>query len=187
MRATRGLRRRTDARAIVLFAICLLLTGCARRSSAAAPASGVVAEIGRRRAAPRLAGESLTGAPLDVADFRGRVVAVNIWGSWCGPCQAEARDLVRVAAATQPLGVQFVGIDIRDNRAAAISFEKDYGIDYPSLFDGGMQIVAGFKSFVYPPTTYVIDRKGRISATLFGAIDPAVLERLLRTVAAEPG
>jgi thiol-disulfide isomerase/thioredoxin len=143
--------------------------------------------VAARAAAPRLAGETLDGTPLDVSSLQGNVVVVNVWGSWCGPCQAEAPDLLRVAGVTGPLGVRFVGLDIRDNRAAARAFEGDFGIDYPSLFDPDLRLTRGFQSFVFPPTTYVVDRHGRIAASLFGRVDPAVLERMVRTVAAEPG
>lgn len=175
--------------AAVLLLAALVTSGCAggRTDAAGRPAPGEIVPVDARADAPRLAGETLDGALLDVASLHGSVVVVNVWGSWCGPCQAEAPDLLRVAGLARPLGVRFVGLDIRDNRSSARAFEQDHGIDYPSLFDPDLRLTRGFQSFVYPPTTYVIDRQGRIAATLFGTVDPAVLERAVRTVAAEPG
>lgn len=95
---------------------------------------------------------------------------VNFWGSWCGPCRAEAPDLARLSAQTSSEGVRFIGVDIRDDQAAAAAFEHEYGIVYPSLFDPADSAAAGFAPWppVGTPTTYVLDTHGRIAAVFSG-------------------
>lgn len=90
---------------------------------------------GHRPALPHLTGPTLDGKPLDVQELAGNVVVLNVWGSWCGPCRAEAPDLSRLSRETSDDGVKFVGIDTRDTAAAARAFLRHYHISYPSLVD----------------------------------------------------
>ena len=166
-------RRRRLALAAALGAVVLAATGCLRGASAtdAFSGNGFVAPVAQRHVTPRLAGTTLTGQHLDTAGWRGHVIVVNVWGSWCAPCRYEAPQLARVAAKTAPEGVKFLGIDVRDDRASALAFEHQFHIHYPSLFDpGGMQLLA-FKSLVGPaePFTYVLDPQGRVAARFLGA------------------
>ncbi|WP_327681478.1 TlpA family protein disulfide reductase [Streptomyces sp. NBC_00467] len=146
---------------------------------------------GKRTAPHKLAGETLDGAQLDVADLKGKVVVMNVWGSWCPPCRAEARHFAKVAKETKPKGVEFVGINTRDaNKGPAISFEKDYGIEYPSLYDpAGKLIVTGFpKGSLNPqaiPSTIVLDRDGKIAARSLKALDESELRKLVEPLIAE--
>ncbi|RKN53334.1 TlpA family protein disulfide reductase, partial [Streptomyces klenkii] len=89
-----------------------------------------------RETAPDLTGETVDGEPLSLSDYRGQVVVLNIWGSWCPPCIAEADNFVRVANDTADQGVQFVGINTRDrSRENAVAFEDNHDVPYPSLYD----------------------------------------------------
>ncbi|WP_280483521.1 TlpA disulfide reductase family protein, partial [Nocardia farcinica] len=77
---------------------------------------------------------------VSVADYAGQVVVINLWGQWCGPCRAEADDLERVYAATKDMGVQFLGINVRDpQRDKAQDFVIDYKVGYPSIYDPSMR------------------------------------------------
>lgn len=104
--------------------------------------------------------------------MRGTVVVINVWGSWCAPCRKEAPELARLATETEPLGVRFLGIDIRDNKSAAVAFERNYGITYPSVFDPDSRTMLGFKTLTprAVPTTYVLDRGGRVAAVSIGPL-----------------
>lgn len=92
---------------------------------------------------------------------------MNVWGSWCPPCRAEAPHFAKVAKETKAKGVEFVGINTRDaNKGPALAFEKDYEIGYPSLYDPVSKlIVNGFpKGSLNPqaiPSTIVLDREER--------------------------
>lgn len=144
--------------------------------------------LGARPDAPPIAGELLTQGTLDVADLRGDVVVVNIWGSWCGPCRAETDDLERVYQATEQLGVSFVGVNIRDSRDKARQF-TDGRVSYPSIFDPPFETGLGFQdppAPVGPPATLVIDRQGDVAAAIYRVVGRVELEQLVQRVAAEP-
>lgn len=144
--------------------------------------------VSERGSAVSLSGETLDGDPLDIAEWRGDVVVVNVWGSWCGPCRKEAPALARVSKATKSLGVHFLGIDVRDNLSAAKAFTRSYGIEYPSLFDADGTLVLAFSGRVpvsAVPSTIVLDRQGRVAATVIGVVDETTLRGLVDDVLAE--
>ncbi|MFB7496818.1 TlpA family protein disulfide reductase [Streptomyces sp. NPDC056161] len=140
---------------------------------------------GERNPAGPLKGESLQGAHLDVAAFRGKVVVINVWGSWCPPCRAEAPYLNKVAREMKPQGVEFVGINTRDgDRRPARAFEDDFDMSYPSLYDPtGKLILSGFPkgtvSLQGLPVTIALDRNGKIAARIFGGTDDGQLHKML--------
>ncbi|MFD4143764.1 TlpA family protein disulfide reductase [Streptomyces sp. NPDC058572] len=146
---------------------------------------------GKRVAPNKLAGETLDGKQLDVAGFKGKVVVLNVWGSWCGPCRAEAPYFAKVAKETKDKGVQFVGINTRDTeKGPAIAFEKDYGVGYPSLYDPiGKLLVNGFpRGSLNPqsvPTTIVLDREGKMAARSLKELDDEGLRKMLDPLIAE--
>lgn len=143
---------------------------------------------GKRAKAPTLEGELVEGGTLQAESMRGKVVVVNIWGSWCAPCRAEAPDLARVARETEPKGVTFLGIDVRDDKASAQAFTRRYAIPYQSLFDpNGSQLVK-FSSIIpinAVPSTVVVDRSGRVAARVVGRVSYKTLNGLVQDVLAE--
>ncbi|MFJ6465751.1 TlpA family protein disulfide reductase [Streptomyces sp. NPDC091387] len=145
---------------------------------------------GDRATAPKLDGESLDGEHLDLADYKGKVVVLNAWGSWCGPCRLEAKYFTKVAKATADQGVQFVGINTRDpRRGPAVSFEKDYGVTYPSFFDPTGKLLLRFPKGTLNlqtiPSTVVIDRNGKIAARSLAALDDTKLHEMIDPLIAE--
>ena len=116
-------------------------------------------------------GTTLAGSRLSFSSYRGRVVVLNFWGSWCPPCRAEASTLAAAAQRYQPAGVAFLGVDVRDTTASALAFARNFGITYPSVSDPGSVITLDFTSVVPiagTPTTLVIDRTGHIAGAVFG-------------------
>ena len=147
------------------------------------PAVGQVIPVAQRPVAPDISGTTLTGGHLDTRSWRGHVIVVNFWGSWCVPCREEAPALARVARDTRFLGVRFLGVDIREDPAAALAFEEHYHIPYPSISDPDDLIAAlfGTAAPTATPSTYIIDARGRIAWAWFGAttysqLDLAVTE-----------
>jgi peroxiredoxin len=181
-------------RLIPLLLIALLAACSSGCSSGTAGASGTgqsaFFEVGNRPAAPAVHGDALDGGgQIDLAAHRGDVVVLNFWASWCGPCRAEAGELLSVAADTKTLGVSFLGIDVRDDRDKAAAFAQAHGLDYPSVFDPAGRVALGFKD-VPPnttPATVVVDRQGRIAAVFRKALLRDELAPVVQKVAAERG
>ena len=149
----------------------------------------VIAPEDRGEPVTGLAGPTVDGDTLDVADLAGDPVVLNVWGSWCAPCHAEALDLVAAEAALGPsTGARFVGINIRDRSVeAAAGFEEEYGIGWPSLHDPDSQLLLRLAGDVPPnvvPATLVLDHEGRVAARLLGRVDTATLVGVVEDVAA---
>jgi thiol-disulfide isomerase/thioredoxin len=136
----------------------------------------------------QVSGTLLDGTPFDLSSWRGHVVVVNFWGSWCAPCRSEAKALDEVYRVERSHGVEFLGIDVREDPARALAFLRSHHIGYPSLSDPSSVLGLRFPGLPpnATPTTLVIDRQGRIAARhsseifftqLRDAVDRAVAER----------
>lgn len=135
-----------------------------------------------------LSGKTIDGDRMDLADLRGKVVVLNVWGSWCAPCRAEAPALKKASEETYELGVRFVGVDTRDNDGAAKAFERSYGITYPSFRDPDGKLPLGFNGRIplsAVPSSVFIDRDGRIAARIIGATTYTTLSELVTHLAEE--
>jgi thiol-disulfide isomerase/thioredoxin len=141
---------------------------------------------GDRPKAPVISGTTLTGQRLSLASYRGDVVVLNFWGSWCAPCRAEAPSFGTLARQLYPSGVRFVGVDIRDEPDSALAYMQTFRIGYPSLNDPDDEIALEFRNTVPPsaiPTTVIIDRAGRIAASIVGGATYNELRALVTEVA----
>lgn len=191
-------RARARLRAASLIGTVLLLAACGTGTGsdssgtkkAAADTQQALTQYpaGKRPAAPMLSGETINGDRLDLADLRGKVIVLNVWGSWCAPCRAEAPDLKKASEETYDLGVRFVGINTRDNDAAARAFERSYGITYPSFRDPDGKLLLRFDGRIplsAVPSTVLVDRDGRIAARIIGRTTYTTLRELVKVLAAE--
>ena len=147
-------------------------------------------DVEDREPAPEVSGETLEGDELSVAALDGPVV-LNFWASWCGPCAAEAPDLIATHERYADQGVHLLGVNVRDSRTNAQSFERDFGKPYPSLYDEDSSIAASFGGIGASalPTTIILDDEHRVAARLFGRVTDTQLasriDRLLDESAAD--
>ncbi|MGN9761706.1 TlpA family protein disulfide reductase [Streptomyces sp. SD31] len=143
-----------------------------------------------RTAAPVLSGETIDGKQLTTADYKGKVLVINVWGSWCPPCRAEAKNFQTVYKDLKGQGVEFVGINTRDTSTTpAVAFEKEFGVTYPSLYDPtGKQMLRFEKGTLNPqliPSTLVLDRQGRIAVRALQPLSEDTLRSMIKPVLAE--
>jgi len=183
----------------VVIAIVFGLSGCSTSASAtndqqtnyiALNGVGVMTVYapGHRKLAPTVSGTDLGSQPLALSQYAGKVVVLNFWASWCPPCRSEAAALEQVYTDTRASGVQFVGVDIRENGVSdGVRFETTHHIDYPSFSDQASRIALDFRStgVETPPTTIVIDRQGRIAARGLGEMTYTQLLTVVKQVAAQ--
>jgi thiol-disulfide isomerase/thioredoxin len=180
-RAARGSRARPVAVA-ALVALAVLATGCGAAGTGDkgyVSGDGVVRQLPAhdRKPVGTVSGPTLDGGTFDLADHRGKVVVVNVWGSWCGDCRAEAATLVAAAKELTAKGVVFVGINTRDaSKDGPRAYERAHGIHYPSIFDPSGENLLAFRGVITPnsiPSTIVIDPQGRVAASVNGQLTSA--------------
>ena len=142
-----------------------------------------------KRAEPvELKGTLLDGSSWDAASTRGKVLVLNVWGSWCAPCQKEAPALVKAANRTTA-DAQFIGLNTRDiGTAQADAFVRNFEVPYPNLFDPDGRLLLLFGGKLPPsaiPSTLIVDAKGRVAARVLGDTTEATLVGLIDEIAAE--
>ena len=184
-------------RLVVLLLVAVLASACSGKSADNGAVSPKLEQLGDLRSgvfpagdrepAPALSGTTLEGKQLDLSSYRGKVVVLNFWASWCAPCRAEARNLNSVYDQTKALGVEFVGVDIKDDRTAALAFQRSKKVEYPSLFDQSGSLLLRFRGTApqSPPTTLILDREGRVAARFTQAVTEAELLAPVQVLARE--
>lgn len=134
-------------------------------------------------------GTTETGRTVTNADYSGKVLVLNFWYASCPPCRAEAPRLQALYQEFAGKGATFLGVNVRDQAATALEFEKQFGIGYPSIIDTNQgNMLLAFAGSVAPnavPTTLVIDRQGRVAARILGEANQSVLRTLIADVVAE--
>jgi thiol-disulfide isomerase/thioredoxin len=190
--------RRRLAAALVLV---LVLAGCSTGTDAVSQGSSfsfvapggkidISYDVGKRQAAPTLSGEDLMsqGKRVSTADFPGKVVVINIWGQWCGPCRTEAPELEKVYEQAKVSGVQVLGIDVRDDdRQAPQDFVRNRALTYPSIYDpSGRSLLAlsGYPRNIVP-STIVLDKQHRVAAVFLRELLATDLLPTVQRLAAE--
>ena len=176
----------------VLVAGVLALVVLPGGGSTAAPPSVEVVPVAERRPLPAFSGHAVApgGGRIDIGALHGHVAVINFWASWCGPCRAEQQALEEASRLLAPAGVRFLGVNVRDEQAAARAHLREFGVTYPSLDDraGGFVQALRERAPAALPGTIVVDADGRVAASVHGQLpgaDPAAQVAGLERVVAE--
>jgi peroxiredoxin len=141
---------------------------------------------GRFQEAPDFTLPALGGGTLTLSDYRGKIVVLNIWATWCAPCREEMPAFVRMQREFRSEGVQFIGVSIDRSFEPVKAFAAEFGANYPLVLDDGT-VDNSYEGNTGVPTTYLINRKGQIWLYMPGALSRASLVPALRDMLeAEP-
>ncbi|BCW79982.1 hypothetical protein NicSoilC5_20010 [Arthrobacter sp. NicSoilC5] len=186
---------------MALTALILGLSGCAQEDALAKQAKagdnknyvagdGSVTEFaaGDRKEAVQIQGALFSGAAVTPADFQGKVSVLNFWFAACAPCRVEAPLLEELHQEFKDQGVQFFGVNLRDEKPTAEAFEKTFNLTYPSFDDKDGGVLLSVSGLVPPgavPTTLVLDKQGRVASRVLGEIEKGTLKALITAAVAE--
>jgi thiol-disulfide isomerase/thioredoxin len=170
--------------AAALGVTAVLLAGCSTGDSAVdvnnggefrfvqGTPAGEVIPADERASAPEFSGTLLDGGAFTSTDLSGEVAVLNFWGSWCAPCRVETPEFQQVYTEVADQGVQFLGLNVKDQQQFAEAFVTSKGVTFPSLFDPKGQVALAFRD--YPadaiPSTIVLDRASRVAAVYTGEV-----------------
>jgi thiol-disulfide isomerase/thioredoxin len=141
----------------------------------------------QRKELPVVSGRALgSDKTISTQDYRGKVVVINVWGSWCPPCRKEAPDLQAASVETKNVA-QFVGITSKDyDPAPAEAFVRSFKITYPSIYDPTGKVLLAFAGELPPsaiPSTMIIDRNGRLAVRVLSEVPKTTLVDMINDVA----
>ena len=185
-------------RKLILVLSCLLITACAtpnasiQNSGKAGFISGdgtaTFLKVEDRKSAPELIALDFNGKEIDLSNYKNKVVVLNVWGSWCGPCRKEAKELQELYVKNKDSGVEFIGINIRDSKVSAEKFIANFGITYPNIFDRDGVKLLGFKDTLPAnaiPSTVLVDKNGKVAARQLGPIERALIQGFISSLVDE--
>ena len=185
-------------RKLILVLSCLILTACATPNAAiqnsgeagfiSGDGTATFLKVEDRKSAPELIALDFKGQEIDLKNYKNKVVVLNVWGSWCGPCRKEAKELQELYVKNKDSGVEFIGINIRDSRVSAEKFITNFGITYPNIFDRDGVKLLGFKDTLPAnaiPSTVLVDKNGKVAARQLGPIERALIQGFISSLVDE--
>jgi thiol-disulfide isomerase/thioredoxin len=191
--------RHTAVRIAVALATTLILASCARTGAdeqtqnagqvgyPTVPRNLTRISPDQRQVLPTVSGPALgSNQTISTQDYRGKVVVINVWGSWCPPCRKEAPDLQAASVETKDVA-QFVGVTSKDyDPAPAEAFVRSFKITYPSIYDPTGKVLLAFAGELPPsaiPSTMIIDREGRLAVRVLSEVSKITLVDMINDVA----
>jgi peroxiredoxin len=150
----------------LLFVLVSVLTGC--RSGAPKGRAGA--------GAPDFTVTDIQGKKLSLSDYKGKVVLLDFWATWCAPCLEEIPHFVDMQQQLGPQGFQTIGISMDDGPEPVKKFYQEHKLNYPVAV-GDSKLADSYGGILGLPVTFVINRDGQIRKKFVGATDPAVIEQ----------
>ncbi len=149
---------------IIISLMCFPIIGCS--------AEGKTDNIGTQKGniAPDISLYDLDGKAVKLSDFRGQVVMLNFWATWCGPCEAEMSSMEAIYKKYKDSGFVILAVDVGDSEVKVKRYIKEHNLTFPVLLDWS-QAIAGDFAIRGLPTTFIIDKNGMISAVAIGMRD----------------
>ena len=161
---------------VIVFLLAVLAGACRPGDTALDPPTP----------APDFTLPALADGPFRLADHRGKVIVLNFWATWCAPCRADIPDFVALQRELRDEGVLFVGVSLDQEGAPVVEpFAREYAINYPVVLDPAQTLAEPYGGFGGLPTTFLLDREGRIRYRVLGIMPRESLVPRLRTLLAE--
>jgi len=159
--------------------VMAVLTAASCRPGVETTGENRPASVGQ--AAPDFALTDLRGKTVRLADFKGKIVLLDFWATWCKPCREEIPDFVELQKQYAEKGFTLLGISLDEEGAAVVKpFAEQFGINYPVVI-GNTQVTAAYGGIQALPTAFLIGRDGRILRTFVGDRARSDLERAIRS------
>jgi peroxiredoxin len=140
---------------------------------------------GTPRLAPDFSLTDLSGRNFRLSDYRGKVIVLDFWATWCDPCKQEIPHFIELQARYAAQGLQVLGVSMDDDEPPVRQFQQQYKMNYPVAM-GSPKLADQYGGILGLPITFVIDRKGRITARHVGATDASVIEAEIQKLLAQP-
>jgi peroxiredoxin len=141
------------------------------------------------RQAPDFSLTDLSGKTIKLADYKGKVLFLNFWATWCPPCRSEIPDFIEVYGQMKSRGLEIIGISLdTKGREAVAAFVGKFKINYPIILETREkteQIISDFDPGQFIPTTFIIDKQGRIRDKIVRQMDKAELLKYFKRLIAE--
>jgi len=163
-----------------IVALCLLGLYVAGRRTAQKPKPTAPGN-----AAPEFTVTDIDGKKLALSDYKGKVVLLDFWATWCTPCRAEIPHFVEMQQKYGPQGFQVIGISMDDDAKPVKEFYRQFNMNYPVAV-GDDKLAQSFGGVLGLPVNFIIDREGRIHAKYLGATDVSVIDKAVSDLLASP-
>jgi peroxiredoxin len=164
---------------LVAIAIVFCLYEYARHKSAHSNAGGAPGAVGST--APAFALKDVDGKALDLADYRGKVVLLDYWATWCVPCRSEIPHFVEFQDKYASQGFQVMGISMDDGPQPVQEFYKQFKMNYPVAM-GTTQLAESYGGILGLPVTFLVGRDGKIAAKYVGLTETSVIQQKLESL-----